>query len=200
MTAVNAIIKDPAYPAKNKIYREDPLAVAKLCWDLSARLNRAGIEREQDKVLLCIGTDRSTGDCLGPLVGSKMQAISQDYLHVYGTLDDPVHAGNLKEKLDEIYSRFKNPFIVAVDACLGSLENVGHISIGDGSLQPGAGVNKNLPPVGDVYITGIVNVGGFLEYMVLQNTRLNIVMKMADLIVGGLCRMISEAGQQSAVH
>ncbi|MCL6477921.1 MAG: spore protease YyaC [Peptococcaceae bacterium] len=200
MTAVNVIIKDQAYPAKTKIHREDPLAVAKLSWDLAARLRRAGVERNQDKVLLCIGTDRSTGDCLGPLVGSKMQAVNQDFLHVYGTLDDPVHAGNLKEKLDEIYSRFRNPYIIAVDACLGSLENVGHISIGDGSLQPGAGVNKNLPAVGDIHITGIVNVGGFLEYMVLQNTRLNVVMKMADLIMGGLCRMISEICLQGAVH
>lgn len=197
MTAVNAI-KEAACPAKTKIYRDDPLAVAKICWDLSARLNRAGVNGEHDKVLLCIGTDRSTGDCLGPLVGTKVQATAQDYLHVYGTLDEPVHASNLKEKLEQIYTRFKDPYIIAVDACLGNLENVGHISIGDGALQPGAGVNKDLPAVGDVYITGIVNVGGFLEYLVLQNTRLNIVMKMADLIAGGLCRMISEASYRDA--
>lgn len=193
MTAVNAA-KEAACPAaKTKINRDDPLAVAKLSWELSARLKKAGVKREQDKVLLCIGTDRSTGDCLGPLVGSKVQAMVQDYLHIYGTLDEPVHASNLREKLDQIYSRFENPYIIAVDACLGSLESVGHINIGDGSLQPGAGVNKDLPAVGDVHITGVVNVGGFLEYLVLQNTRLNVVMKMADLIAGGLCRMISEA-------
>ena len=29
---------------------------------------------------------------------------------------------------------------------------------------------------------GIANVGGFMEYFVLQNTRLNLVMKMADII------------------
>ncbi len=196
MTAVNAIM-EAASPAKTKIHCDDPLAVARLGWDLSARLKRAGVRPEQDKVLLCVGTDRSTGDCLGPLVGTKIRATTQNYLHVFGTLDHPVHASNLREKLDEIYSRFADPYIIAVDACLGSLENVGHISIGDGSLQPGAGVNKNLPAVGDVHITGIVNVGGFLEYLVLQNTRLNIVMKMADLIVEGLLRMISEQAQEN---
>lgn len=191
MTAVN-YIKEPVAPAKTRIHREDPLAVAKFCWDLSSRMNRAGLQKEQEIVLLCIGTDRSTGDCLGPLVGAKMQALNQEYLNIYGTLDNPVHAGNLKEKLEEIHTRFNNPFIMAVDACLGSLESVGHISIGDGSLQPGAGVKKDLPAVGDVHITGIVNVGGFLEYMVLQNTRLNVVMKMADIIAKGLSRMITE--------
>ncbi len=197
MTAVNAI-KDAAYPAKTKIHCEDPLAVAKLGWDLSARLKRAGVQPDQEKVLLCVGTDRSTGDCLGPLVGSKIQVVSQDFLYVYGTLDHPVHASNLREKLEEIYFRFRNPYIIAVDACLGNLESVGNISIGDGSLQPGAGVNKNLPAVGDVHITGIVNVGGFLEYLVLQNTRLNIVMKMADLIVEGLLRVIAESSRDIA--
>jgi len=45
-------------------------------------------------------------------------------------------------------------------------------------------VNKDLPPVGDIHMTGIVNVGGFMEYFVLQNTRLNLVVKMADIIAG----------------
>lgn len=193
MTAVNST-KEAANTAKTRIHCDDPLAVAKLSWDLACRLSTPGAMNGQARVLLCVGTDRSTGDCLGPLVGSKMKAASQDYLHVYGTLDDPVHAGNLREKLDQIFDRFENPYIIAVDACLGNLENVGHINIGNGSLQPGAGVNKNLPAVGDVHITGIVNVGGFLEYLVLQNTRLNVVMKMADIIVEGICRMISESG------
>lgn len=198
MTAINAV-ENTAFPAKTRIHCEDPLAEAKLCWDLMERLKRDGIGREHDKILLCIGTDRSTGDCLGPLIGSKIQPLSQDYLHVYGTLDDPVHASNLKEKLDQIYKRFENPYIIAVDACLGSIDSVGQISIGDGSLQPGAGVNKSLPAVGDIHITGIVNVGGFMEFLVLQNTRLNLVMKIANLISGGLSRLISESTQLSAV-
>ncbi|MFZ5645061.1 MAG: spore protease YyaC [Bacillota bacterium] len=179
--------------AKTKIHLEDPLAVAKFCWDLTARLQQACIKKDRDKVLLCIGTDRSTGDSLGPLIGSKMQSLVQDNFHIFGTLDDPVHASNLKEKLEHIYSRFIDPYIIAIDACLGSIESVGHISIGDGALQPGAGVHKDLPPVGDIHITGTVNVGGFMEYLVLQNTRLNIVMKMADLIADGLARTISES-------
>ncbi|MFZ5649746.1 MAG: spore protease YyaC [Bacillota bacterium] len=198
MTAINAVEK-AAYKGKTRIHWEDPLAEAKLCWDLMDRLKRDGITGDHDKVLLCIGTDRSTGDCLGPLIGSKILSLSQDYLHVYGTLDEPIHASNLREKLAQIHGRFKNPYIIAVDACLGNMESVGHVSIGDGSLQPGAGVNKKLPEVGDIHITGIVNVGGFMEFLVLQNTRLNLVMKMADLISGGLSRLISEKAHLNAV-
>ncbi len=184
---------------KTRIHIEDTLAPGKFARDLISRLKRFGVSKERPKVLLCIGTDRSTGDCLGPLVGSKIDGTHQDFFIVYGTLDNPVHASNLKERVDEINSAYKDPFIIAVDACLGRVENVGCINLGDGSLQPGAGVNKSLPEVGQIHVTGIVNVGGFMEYMVLQNTRLNLVMKLADVIVRGLNKTALEFScQQSA--
>jgi small GTP-binding protein len=70
----------------------------------------------------------------------------------------------------------------AGDACLGQLKNIGSINMGKGHLQPGTGVHKTLPPVGEIFFSGVVNIGGYLEYLVLQNTRLCQVMKMADCI------------------
>lgn len=197
MNAVNSI-ETVLKPGKTRIHVEDPMADTKLAYDLVSRLKRFGINRDNPKVLLCIGTDRSTGDCLGPLVGSKIGSVQQDFFAVYGTLDKPVHASNLKEKVEEIYNAYSNPFIIAVDASLGSLDSVGCINLGDGSLQPGAGVNKALPPVGQIHITGIVNVGGFMEYLVLQNTRLNLVMRLADTIEKGLNNTIVEFAKQNA--
>lgn len=135
-----------------------------------------------DLVYMCIGTDRSTGDCLGPLVGSKLHRLYLKKATVYGTLDEPVHALNLTETISQVKKKHKHPYIVAIDACLGELKNVGMVTFGAGSLKPGAGVNKELPEVGQAYITGIVNVGGFMEYFVLQNTRLSLVMNMAEMI------------------
>ncbi|WP_094606628.1 hypothetical protein SPSIL_058900 [Sporomusa silvacetica DSM 10669] len=132
-------------------------------------------------VVLCIGTDRSTGDALGPLTGTKLKMLNL-FPHIYGTLDEPVHATNLESRLTSINTSFSHPFVIAVDACLGKLENVGCVTLGHGAVKPGAAVNKDLPAVGNAYITGIVNVGGFMEHMVLQSTRLNLVMKMADTI------------------
>jgi len=142
-------------------------------------------------VVVCVGTDRSTGDALGPLTGHRLQAIVPDAAAVFGTLEHPVHAGNLGEHLARIRHRHPAHALVAVDACLGSLENVGTIAVGLGALRPGAGVNKTLPPVGDLYVTGVVNVGGFMEYFVLQNTRLHLVMKMATVVAEGLAPLLS---------
>jgi len=172
---------------KERIHVEDPLAIEKIAQTIVKILQLRNINEANKIILMCIGTDRSTGDCLGPLVGSKLTC-DQDFFQVYGTLDQPVHAGNLQEYMEEIQSKYNQPFIIALDACLGNMDSVGCITIGEGSLQPGAGVNKSLPRVGDMHITGIVNVGGFMEYLVLQNTRLNLVMKIANTIVGGLSR------------
>ncbi|MDN5331437.1 MAG: hypothetical protein PWP45_662 [Tepidanaerobacteraceae bacterium] len=136
-------------------------------------------------VFLCIGTDRSTGDSLGPLVGNMLMEKNFLNARVMGCLAEPVHAGNLQNILQELY-RFNQPYIIAVDASLGRSENVGTVKIGKGPIKPGAGVNKNLPEVGQLHITGVVNVGGFMEFFVLQNTRLFLVMKMARVISDGI--------------
>ncbi|MFC7395111.1 spore protease YyaC [Scopulibacillus cellulosilyticus] len=133
-------------------------------------------------VIVCIGTDRSTGDSLGPLIGTKLTELNGNQYPVYGTLEQPIHAVNLDEKLQEINHAYTEPFIIAIDACLGKYNNIGTISIGEGPVLPGAGVNKKLSPVGNMHITGIVNVSGYMEYFVLQNTRLSLVMSMAKVI------------------
>ena len=147
---------------------------------------------KDDFVVVCIGTDRSTGDSLGPIVGYKLKNFFSDRIVIYGTLSETLHAKNLNETLYNIKKVHKNPFIIAVDACLGSLNHVGCISIGEGAIKPGAGVSKDLPPIGNMYVTGIVNISGFMEFMVLQNTRLNVVMKMADIITYGITKSIIE--------
>ncbi|MRN53862.1 spore protease YyaC [Paenibacillus monticola] len=137
-------------------------------------------------IVVCIGTDRSTGDSLGPLVGTSLARFHSPLFHIYGTLEEPVHAINLEETLSHINERYSNPFIIGIDACLGHSTSVGCIQVVEGPLKPGAGVNKQLPPVGDIHLTGIVNVGGFMEYFVLQNTRLSLVMRLSDIIASSL--------------
>ena len=135
---------------------------------------------------VCIGTDRSTGDSLGPLIGYKIKSIKYSNVYVHGDLDNPVHAKNLDENMKGILANYSRPYVIAIDACLGKLDHVGYITIGEGPIKPGSGVNKELTPVGDMFVTGIVNFGGFMDFLVLQNTRLNLVMRMADLVSAGI--------------
>jgi putative sporulation protein YyaC len=151
------------------------------------------IKEERPIIFLCIGTDRSTGDSLGPLIGDKLRFLVRDKIYLYGNLEYPVHAKNLCETIEEINLHFTNPFIVAIDACLGSLQNIGNIFVEKKPLTPGAAMNKDLPAVGDLSITGIVNISGNLEFMVLQNTRLYTVMSLADVISKGIYHFVLKA-------
>lgn len=107
-----------------------------------------------------------------------------------GTLNDPVHAKNLDEKIDEINTHYEKALVIAVDASLGNMDKIGYVNIRNGPLKPGLGVNKDLPTIGHISITGVVNIKGMMEYMVLQNTRLSLVMNMADVIAKSLNRAL----------
>lgn len=135
-------------------------------------------------IILCIGTDRATGDCLGPLVGDKLLNYSEAF-QVIGCLSAPVHALNICDALHDIRSNYENPFVIAVDASLGSSSHVGLVTLNDGPILPGKGVKKKLPAIGDISITGIVNVSGGHPGL-LQSTRLYTVMQLADCIANAL--------------
>lgn len=146
---------------------------------------------ERPLIFLCIGSDRATGDCLGPLLGHRLHQILRNSPYfVYGTLKEPVHAKNLQETIDKIYHLHENPLIIAIDASLGRSSHVGYYTLGEGPLRPGAGVDKQLPFVGDYYITGIVNISGLLDQMLLQTTRLHTVMSLSDQIFDGIRHFI----------
>lgn len=132
-------------------------------------------------LFLCIGSDRSTGDAYGPLVGTMLQENPLPY-HVIGTLSEPVHALNLENVLKRIKKQFENPLILGVDSCLGDYCQIGSLFLKEGSFSPGRAVNKVLPEVGHYHLTAVVNCFEPRSPMhSLNSTRLNTVMDLAKL-------------------
>ena len=109
----------------------------------------------EQPVFICIGSDRHLLDCLGPLTGTMLQEQSSNVL-VFGTLQEPWHAGNLSLKLRELRSLYPYRPVVAIDASIGDDEPPGLIKLKTGPIRPGKAVQKNLPKVGDFAITGLV--------------------------------------------
>ncbi|WP_333647394.1 spore protease YyaC [Lacrimispora sp.] len=145
------------------------------------------IKQAAGVLFLCIGTDRSTGDSLGPLIGYKLKESGARRLEVLGTLERPVHAMNLETYQTILKLRYPNHVVVAVDASVGSMEHIGYVTLGRGALKPGLGVSKELRAVGDIFITGIVGSCGNYDPLMLQSIRLSIVMRMADCISRSIC-------------
>ena len=138
-------------------------------------------------VFLCIGSDRVTGDSLGPIIGSRLSSLLPEYFSIYGTLERPVHALNLSDTLHSIYKNHPDRLLIAVDASLGTQKHQGYVTVAHGSLSPGAGVNKTLESAGDISITGIVNINNRFSHLMLQTTRISLVMMLAECISKGIC-------------
>ena len=160
----------------------DPAGLATLSAAIEHELDLLGGAR-RPVAFACIGTDRSTGDALGPLVGQRLVKLGFDRDAVIGTLEDPLHALNLEQRLLPLTTPAGGALIVAIDAALGPMGNVGAVNVRRGGLLPGQGVGKTLPRIGELAVTATVNVqAGALDVQVLQLTRLFLVQQLAELI------------------
>ncbi|WP_040329698.1 spore protease YyaC [Clostridium ihumii] len=140
---------------------------------------------DKDTIIICIGTDRCIGDCLGPLVGTQL--IDNHFpLPVYGTISEPIHALNLESKLSEIKTKHPYSKVVGIDACLGPYSSIGEIQVRDFAINPGKGVGKLLPPVGDISLIGIIDSSEDNELFTSRNIRLNLVMQLSKVITHSL--------------
>jgi len=126
---------------------------------------------------VCIGTDRSTGDALGPFLGTLLE--QRGYQHVIGTLANPCDATNLAARVKTIPHYH---IVVAVDACLGHPSMVGQYVVSRKPLKPAESVGGRLPEVGHYSVAAVVNVSGPKPYWTLQMTSLYHVMQMAEQI------------------
>jgi putative sporulation protein YyaC len=157
---------------------KNPLSYYEIAYFLKDYINK-------DTIIVCIGTDRCIGDCLGPLVGTLLK--SKNFpLPVYGTISDPIHALNIDKKLNEIKLLHPDNNIIGIDACLGDSDSIGEIQARDYPVHPGKGVGKSLPNVGDTSIIGIVDSNDNDEIFNSNNIRLNLVLSMAKVITHAL--------------
>lgn len=167
---------------KKFIYYQETGAI----WNLSEIFLQTIPFDHKHLVFCCIGTDRSTGDALGPLTGSKLASHTKFPYKVIGTLEHPLHALNLVSTIEDLQQSQVKPYVVAIDACLGNEKQIGQIIVQDSPILPGKAVNKDLPPIGDCSIKGVVNVGGYMEMLVLQSTRLSTTFSISNSISQGL--------------
>lgn len=137
--------------------------------------------RAERLAFVCIGTDRSTGDSLGPLVGTMLQEAG--YGCVIGTLAQPCDADTLPARLRELEA---GRIVLAIDACLGQPASVGCYRVSAAGVAPGASMRRQLPVVGDYAVAAVVGELTDAPYKVLQRTSLHRVMEMAKRIVAAI--------------
>lgn len=142
-------------------------------------------------VIICVGSDLSVGDSLGPITGTKLKdKLKGLNVYVYGTLAKPITAHEIKYTEEFIRTTHPNSPVIAIDAAVGVAGDIGLIKIARRSLKPGSGANKKLAKIGDISIMGIVAEKSLFNYSLFSSTRLNIVYKMAEIIAEGVSSFI----------
>lgn len=139
----------------------------------------------KNPAVICIGSDLVLGDSLGPLVGTMLKNAGAP-CYVYGNLSRPVTAKEVGYAKNYITKTHPDSFMIAIDAAIGSKEDVGTVKIVKGSLRPGLGVDKKLGKIGDVSIIGVVASRSLQNYNLFNLTRLSLVYKMAETIAAGI--------------
>ena len=164
-------------------YYSEPRKTEELATLESFLAGAASLHRADEIRFLCIGTDRSTGDSLGPWVGTMLR--ERGFGRGTGTLEDPCDADRLPRAIDSLAP---GEPIIAIDACLGRPESVGRYLLTEGPLQPAKSVGRNFPPVGSYSIAAVVGAIGPKPYWTLQTTSLYRVLVMAEEIANAAAR------------
>lgn len=169
-------------PILDRIAQPLPLTQTRLQTVLTEHIRHIG---SRPLLIVCIGTDRSTGDSFGPFTGSLLRSLTS-YPCIYGTLTHPIHRQNYLHETTPLYHRYTDPYIIAIDACLGDAAHIGRIRIREGSIRPAAIFEHTLPPIGDLAVTGIVGASGTHDHLTLQSIRLSLVVSMASCLAQAL--------------
>lgn len=139
-------------------------------------------------VFICIGSNKVTGDCLGPLVGSYLKSMYK--ATVYGDMENPINYQNAEKIMKKVENNNSESLKVIIDSALG--KNIGDIIIDDGKVEIGKGLNKNKNIYGDISIKVVVgknyynNIKNIQE---LKNKNIEEIDKIAIDVVKMICNV-----------
>ena len=154
---------------------------------------KSGLDVDSEVIFFCIGTDRVIGDSLGPIIGSLLvDRFGKD--RVYGDLYNNVTYENIEDKINEIKSKNKNPYIVAVDAALSTNENIGKIFVDDG-INFGNSLGRSFNKIGDVGVKVVVGKDyndPELNFNCLQNIPLSKILNLSKKTFEGISLIMNK--------
>lgn len=154
-------------------------------------------EKKVAPIIVCIGSDLVLGDSLGPLVGTFLKQKNVG-AYIYGTLNQPITAKEVEYARKYLKEIHPDSMIIAIDAAVGTSDDVGLIKVMDKGLKPGLGVNKNLGEIGDVSIIGVVAAKSIRNYNLFNLTRLSLIYRMAEIITKSITDYITAYETEAA--
>ncbi len=145
-------------------------------------------------VALCIGSDKNIADCFGPLCGNMLK--DSGVMHVYGSLEKPIHMNNLRYYADNIAYSFPLAHIISIDAAQSAEDEIGDVYLIRGAIVPGAANGYSDYSVGELTIVCVTEKEPFSQ-RANEKVRLNEVISMAASVCSALTGAVKLSGQRS---
>lgn len=174
-----------------KIYKSDCASTKKLCFALKE------MNFKYAPIILCIGSDLTISDSLGPIVGSKLKEKDLPCF-IYGSLDMPITAKEIESLKRFVASAHPYSPILVIDAAVTENSEKGYVKFISDGIKPGLGINKDLPKIGDCSIIAIVCEKKTFLKNISTATRLGEINYLADIISQGVAEYFSQIQVEKA--
>ena len=147
-------------------------------------------------IFLCIGTNKIVGDSVGPIIGNNLKSIENEYMQIYGTLDNTLNFINAKQTIEKIYNNFEKPFLITIDAALSKTSNIGDIVLSEGYIKIGKALQKSICFYSNINIKCVVG----RSYMEKENNleelkrvSLNETLEIANIVTNGIKNVLKSS-------
>lgn len=144
-------------------------------------------------LFLCIGSEKISGDSLGPIVGTLLREKYKLPYPVIGCEDMPVNGVNIDKYRKYVHRFFPAHRIIAIDAALGGIGDIGDIRYREGGVRAGGALGLNNSPVGELAILGVVGERGGEPMQTLLNTPFEKVVMLAERIAQAINEVFGQS-------
>ena len=145
-------------------------------------------------IFLCVGTDLIMGDSVGPIIGTKLKKIENEYIKVFGTLSNTLNFNNARDEINKIYLNYSNPYIITIDAALSNFNEVGDIVIDKGFIKIGKALEKSICFYSNTNIKCVVgnNMSVKENLNQLKNIEEQEIHAMANIVSSGIQKILNK--------
>lgn len=158
-------------------------------------VNLINHNRFSNIIFLCIGTSKIIGDAIGPMVGSNIKSLENEYVHIYGTVENNLNFNNAKKIIEDINSNYINPCIITIDAALSNNNNSGDIVLGKGFMKIGKALEKSLCFYSDINIKCVVGKYSYNKnrnFDILQKVRMEEITRISNILSNGIRNVLKK--------
>ena len=153
-------------------------------------------ENYSNLIFLCIGTNKVIGDSVGPIVGNELKSMENNFVQIYGTMDNTLNFINAREIIKELYYNFDNPFLVTIDAALSEIKKRGDIVVSEGYIKIGKALQKSICFYSNINIKCVVGKS-YLEkeknVKELKSVKIEETMEIANVVSSGIKNVLKKS-------